>query len=159
MRIPIINIGNSKGIRIPHAVLKQALFGKEVEMDVSDGKIILRRSINPTVVPDFSSISSMDDITIQRMLRKINGTDLITALIEADLSIKEAIYRNLSERVRKYVKSKVKKLEQGDARDLIIERSRNIISEAFMEVMKEWIYQNIYFIKGGIICLKFLLVN
>ena len=137
MRVPIIDIGNSKGIRIPQAVLKQALFGDEVEMDVSDGKITLRRSVNPAIVPDFTSIAKMDDITIQRMLRKINGTDLITALIEADKSIKEAIYRNLSDRVKNYVKSKVKKLEQGDARDLIIERSRNMISEAFMEVMSE----------------------
>jgi antitoxin component of MazEF toxin-antitoxin module len=137
MRVPIIDIGNSKGIRIPQAVLKQALFGDEVEMDVTDGKITLRRSVNPAIVPDFTSIASMDDITIQRMLRKINGTDLITALIEADKSIKEAIYRNLSDRVKNYVKSKVNKLEQGDARDLIIERSRNMISEAFMEVMKE----------------------
>jgi antitoxin component of MazEF toxin-antitoxin module len=137
MRVQIIDIGNSKGIRIPQAVLKQALFGDEVEMDVSDGKITLRRSVNPAIVPDFTSIASMDDITIQRMLRKINGTDLITALIEADKSIKEAIYRNLSDRVKNYVKLKVNKLEQGDARDLIIERSRNMISEAFMEVMKE----------------------
>lgn len=137
MRVPIIDIGNSKGIRIPQAILKQALFGDEVEMDVSDGKITLRRSINPTIIPDFTSIASMDDLTIQRMLRKINGTDLITALIDADKSIKEAIYRNLSDRVKNYVKSKVSKLEKGDARDLIIERSRNMISEAFMEVMKE----------------------
>jgi hypothetical protein len=35
------------------------------------------------------------------------------------------------------VKTKVKKLERGDARDLIIERSRNAVSEAFMEVMRE----------------------
>jgi antitoxin component of MazEF toxin-antitoxin module len=137
MRVPIIDIGNSKGIRIPKAILKQALFGDEVEMVVSDGKITLRRLVNPAIVPDFTSIASMDDITIQRMLRKINGMDLITALVEADRSIKEAIYRNLSDRIRDYVKSKVNKLEQGDARDLIIERSRNMISEAFIEVMKE----------------------
>jgi antitoxin component of MazEF toxin-antitoxin module len=137
MRVPIIDIGNSKGIRIPQAVLKQALFGDEVEMDVSDGKITLKRSVNPAIVPDFTSLASMDDITIQRILRKIDGTDLITALVDADKSIKEAIYRNLSERVNKYVKSKVERLEKGDARDLIIERSRNMISEAFMEVMKE----------------------
>jgi antitoxin component of MazEF toxin-antitoxin module len=137
MRVPIIDIGNSKGIRIPQAVLKQALFSEEVDLEVIDGKIILRRSVDPTLVPDFSSIAKMDDITIQRMLRKINGTELITALIGAEEEIKEAIYRNLSERVRNYVKPKVNKLEQGDARDLIIERSRNLISEVFMEVLGE----------------------
>ena len=137
MRIPIIDIGNSKGIRIPQAVLKQTLFGDEVEMDVTDGKITLRRLLNPDIVPDFSTIAEMEDITIQRMLRKINGTDLITAMIDADESIKEAVYRNLSDRVKTYIKAKVEKLEKGNARDLIIERSRNMISEAFMEVMKE----------------------
>ena len=137
MRVPIIDIGNSKGIRIPQAVLKQVLFPDEIEMDVLEGKIVLRRPLDQNVVPDFEKISEMDDITIQRILRKINGTDLITALIGADEPVKEAIYRNLSERVKNYVKIKVKKLEQGDARDLIIERSRNLISEAFFEVMKE----------------------
>ncbi len=137
MRVPIIDIGNSKGIRIPQAILKQVLFPDEIEMDVLEGKIILRRPLDQNVVPDFEKISEMDDITIQRILRKINGTDLITALIGADETVKEAIYRNLSERVKNYVKIKVKKLEQGDARDLIIERSRNLISEAFIEVMKE----------------------
>jgi antitoxin component of MazEF toxin-antitoxin module len=137
MKVPIIDIGNSKGIRIPQAVLKQVLFADEVEMDVSEGKIILRRSVDPSLVPDFDAISGMDDITIQRILRKINGSDLITALVGADESVKEAIYRNLSERVKNYVKPKVSKLEQGDARDLIIERSRNAICEAVMEVMRE----------------------
>ena len=88
-------------------------------------------------MPDFDSISKMSDSTIQSMLRKINGTDLVTAMIDAEESIKEAIYRNLSERVRKYVKTKVDKLEKGDARDLIIERSRNVISEAFMDLLNE----------------------
>ena len=137
MQIPIINIGNSKGIRIPQAILKQVNFSSEIELEIIDGKIILNRSTGPDVVPDFDSISKTDDITIQRILRKINGTDLITAMIDAEQSIKEAIYRNMSERVRNYVKSKVEKLEKGDARDLIIERSRNLISEAFMDLMNE----------------------
>ena len=137
MRVPIIEIGNSKGIRIPQAILKQVLFPDEIEMDVCEGKIVLRRPLDQNVVPDFEKISEMDDVTIQRILRKINGTDLITALIGADEAVKEAVYRNLSDRVKNYVKIKVKKLEQGDARDLIIERSRNVISEAFIEVMKE----------------------
>lgn len=137
MRVPIVEVGNSRGIRIPQAILKQVSFGEEVEMEVADGKITLRRLIDPSLVPDFSTISSMDDPTIQRILRKINGTDLITAMVGAEDGVKEAIYRNLSERVREYVKRKLDKLERGDARDLIIERSRNLISEALMEVMTE----------------------
>ena len=79
----------------------------------------------------------MDDQTIQRILRKIKGGDLITSLIGAGSSVKEAVYRNLSDRVREYVKAKVAKLEKGDARDLIIEQSRNAFSEAIMATLGE----------------------
>jgi flagellar motor switch protein FliG len=137
MRVPIIDIGNSKGIRIPQAVLKQVLFADEVEMEVADGKITLRRLIDQSLVPDFASLADMDDLTIQRVLRKIDGVDLITAMLGAENKVKDAIYRNLSERVREYVRLKIEKMEHGDARDLIIERSRNAISEAVMAVMKE----------------------
>jgi antitoxin component of MazEF toxin-antitoxin module len=137
MRIPIINIGNSKGIRIPQAILKQVSFSGEIDLEIDNGKIVLNRSNSPDIVPDFDSIPDMEDITIQRMLRKVTGMDLITSLIDANESIKEAIYRNLSDRVRNYVILKVEKLENGDARDLIIEQSRNSISEAFMDLMNE----------------------
>src|SRR5512145_2293592 len=95
MRVPIIDIGNSKGIRIPQAVLKQVNFAKDIELEVADGRITLRRSTSTEPVPDFEPIPAMDDLTIQRMLRKINGVDLLTALVGADKAIKEAIYRNL----------------------------------------------------------------
>jgi len=137
MRVQIVEIGNSKGIRIPQAILKQVSFAEEVEMEVADGKITLRRRIDPTVVPELSAISTMDDQTIQRILRKIKGSDLITSLIGAESSVKEAVYRNLSDRVREYVEAKVGKLEKGDARDLIIEQSRNSFSEAIMATLRE----------------------
>jgi flagellar motor switch protein FliG len=137
MRVPIVEIGNSKGIRIPQAILKQVSFGEEVEMDVTEGKITLRRLIDPSLVPDFESVSKMDDATIQRVLRKVTGSDLVTALVGADDAAKEAFFRNLSERAREYARHKVEKLERGDARDLIIERSRSAISEALLDVMKE----------------------
>ncbi len=137
MRVSIIDIGNSKGIRIPQAILKQVSFSEEVEMDVANGKITLRRIVDPAIVPELSAVVALDDQSIQRILRKIKGFDLITSLLGADDALKEAIYRNLSDRVRDYVKSKVDKLENGDARDLIIERSRNAFSEAVMETMNE----------------------
>lgn len=137
MKIPIIDIGNSKGIRIPQAFLKQVMFGDEIEMEVAEGKIVLRRATDIKVVPEFDALSQTDDPTIQRILRKISGCDLITAMVGATDETKAAVYRNLSERVRSYVQTKVEKLEKGDARDLIIERSRNLISEAFMTVIQE----------------------
>jgi antitoxin component of MazEF toxin-antitoxin module len=135
MRLQIIDIGNSKGIRLPQAVLKQVMFGNEVEMEVLGGRITLKRVIDATFIPDFMAIADLDDITIQQVLRKINGSDLITALVGAEERVKEAIYRNMSERVKAYVIPTVERLEKGDARDLIIERGRNAICEAMMEIV------------------------
>jgi antitoxin component of MazEF toxin-antitoxin module len=137
MRVPLVDIGNSKGIRIPQAILKQVSFSGDIEMEVSEGRITLRRLVDPTLVSEFSSLAGMDDRTIQRVLRKLRGVDLITSLIDADAAVKAAVYRNLSDRVRAYVQSKVSMLEKGDARDLIIEQSRNVFSEAIMETLKE----------------------
>jgi antitoxin component of MazEF toxin-antitoxin module len=137
MRVPIVDIGNSKGIRIPQAILKQVRFADEIEMEVAEGAITLRRTVDPSSVPDFASISELGDQSVQRLLRKIGGGDLITALVGAEGAIKAAVYRNLSPRVRAYVETTVERLEKGDARDLIIERSRNVLCEALMEITKE----------------------
>lgn len=42
MRVQIIKIGNSKGLRIPKAVLEQVNFGEEAELEIQDGLLILR---------------------------------------------------------------------------------------------------------------------
>jgi flagellar motor switch protein FliG len=137
MRMQVVEIGNSKGIRIPQAILKQVHFGKEVDLDVAEGKIVLRRMVDPDSVFGFETIGKMDDLSLQRMLRKVSTTDLMIGLIDADKATKDAIYRNLTEKVRDFIKSKVNRLEKGNARDLIIERSRNTISEVFAELMRE----------------------
>jgi flagellar motor switch protein FliG len=137
MRVPIVDIGNSKGIRIPQAILKQVQFSEEVELEVAEGRITLRRGVDPSFVPDFASIAKLDDASIQRILRKISGGDLVIALVGADVEIKAAICRNLSERVKAYVLPTVERLEKGDARDLIIEGSRNRICDALMELIKD----------------------
>jgi flagellar motor switch protein FliG len=137
MRIPIIDIGNSKGIRIPQAILKQAQFGQEVELDLSEGKITLKRSSGAAFVPSFEEIAKLDDEFIQRVLRCISGVDLMTALIGAPREAKEAIYRNLSPRAKEYLSPTVERLEKGDARDLIIERSRNLLCEAMLAQSRE----------------------
>jgi antitoxin component of MazEF toxin-antitoxin module len=137
MRVPIVDIGNSKGIRIPQAILKQVQFSDEIELEVADGKITLRRSVDAGFVPEFSAMSRLDDASIQAILRKISGRDLITALVGAEEKVKDAIFRNLSDRVKAYVLPTVARLEKGDARDLIIEQSRNVVCEALMEVVKD----------------------
>jgi len=137
MRIQIIDIGNSKGIRIPQAILKQAAFGKEVDIEVTNGRITLKKAIDANFVPDFNKLVDLDDASIQGILRKISGVDLLTALVGAGKDVKESVYRNLSPRVKQYLIPTVERLEKGNTRDLIIERSRNIICEAMLKLSRE----------------------
>jgi antitoxin MazE len=44
MKANLIAIGNSRGIRIPKAILDQVGFTDEAELDVRDGQIIIRPS-------------------------------------------------------------------------------------------------------------------
>ena len=41
MLLDVVQIGNSKGIRIPKAILKQCQIEDQVDLEVEDGKIIL----------------------------------------------------------------------------------------------------------------------
>ncbi len=137
MKLQVVEIGNSKGVRIPKAILKQVKFDKEVELDVAEGQIVLKRIYDPNRVFGFETIAKMDDLTLQQVLGKVSTADLIIALIDAGKAIKEAVYRNLSEEKRKYVKSKVNKLEKGNTKELLIEYSRNVISDAFLEMLRD----------------------
>lgn len=137
MKLQVVEIGNSKGVRIPKAILNQVKFGKEVELDVSEGKIVLKRTYDPNRIFGFETIAKMDDGTLQQVLSKVNTADLIIALIDANKAIKEAIFRNLSEQKRDYVKSKVAKLEKGNAKEILIEYSRNVISDVFVEMLRD----------------------
>jgi antitoxin MazE len=47
MRVQIIRIGNSQGIRIPKTVLEQTGLKDEVELEVEDDRIILRSPTQP----------------------------------------------------------------------------------------------------------------
>ena len=44
MKIKLISIGNSKGIRIPRSVIKQCGFNDQIEMRVGNGVVELRRA-------------------------------------------------------------------------------------------------------------------
>lgn len=43
----IVKIGNSQGVRIPKALLEQANLGEEVELEVQEGKVIVRPTGTP----------------------------------------------------------------------------------------------------------------
>lgn len=41
MKVAIVQIGNSRGVRLPKVVLDQLGFGAEAELEVEDGKVTL----------------------------------------------------------------------------------------------------------------------
>jgi antitoxin MazE len=47
MRIKIIDIGNSKGVRLPTAVIKQYKFAEEVNLELHEDGIVLTPTIKP----------------------------------------------------------------------------------------------------------------
>ncbi|MCD4702504.1 MAG: AbrB/MazE/SpoVT family DNA-binding domain-containing protein [Candidatus Aegiribacteria sp.] len=63
MRVRIIKIGNSKGIRIPKPILEQTGITEDVELDVENNHIIIRPISNPRVGWDiaFKTMSKRDD--------------------------------------------------------------------------------------------------
>jgi len=47
MRVRVVRIGNSKGIRIPKAVLDELGFDGELELVIRAGKVVLSRARRP----------------------------------------------------------------------------------------------------------------
>lgn len=47
MKSRIVQIGNSRGIRLPKVLLEEAQLEDEVELDVQPGRIVIRRARRP----------------------------------------------------------------------------------------------------------------
>ena len=47
MKVDLVSIGNSKGIRIPRSVIEQCGFGDRLDMRVAEGKLVLTPARNP----------------------------------------------------------------------------------------------------------------
>lgn len=47
MKVALVQIGNSRGVRLPKAVLKQCGFGDSVELTVEDGRVVLAPARKP----------------------------------------------------------------------------------------------------------------
>ena len=64
MKVSVVPIGNSRGVRIPKAILDQCDIQSEVDLDVRDGKIILepvRRKPRSGWSEAFAEMSAEDD--------------------------------------------------------------------------------------------------
>ena len=65
MKAPIIRIGNSRGIRIPKAILEQCGFGDSAELAVRSGSLVLTPNRRPREGWDagFAAMAAASDDT------------------------------------------------------------------------------------------------
>ena len=49
MQVELIRIGNSRGVRIPKAIIDQCGFGESVDLIVKEGRVILASGRKPRV--------------------------------------------------------------------------------------------------------------
>jgi antitoxin MazE len=78
MKTRIIRIGNSQGIRIPKLYLQQTGLSEEVELDVQDNEIVIRRVGQPRQgwAEAFSSMAEHgDDRLLDKDLRSQSRWD------------------------------------------------------------------------------------
>jgi antitoxin MazE len=47
MKVNLVAVGNSRGVRLPKAIIEQCGFGDAVEMTVEDGRVVLSRPAAP----------------------------------------------------------------------------------------------------------------
>ena len=62
----IIDIGNSQGVRLPKTVLAQSGLKHQVEIEASEGKIIIRTIAHPRSgwAPSFKQMAALGDDTL-----------------------------------------------------------------------------------------------
>ncbi len=134
MKISIIRIGNSKGIRIPQDILQQCQIEEEVDLDIIGRTIKLTPVEKRKYDMTFQNISRMNDQDIQSMLKRVDLTTLAFSLVGADKTIVERIFRNMSQRAANLAQSEIDRLSGMDPKQLIIEMHRARINNAIQEI-------------------------
>jgi flagellar motor switch protein FliG len=119
------------------AILDQAYSGDKPDAAAAVRKSNLRRPVDHTLLTGFETMSKLDNKTIRKMLDRVKVADVIAALIKADENTKNAVLRNMDQNSREYVEMNVRRLEIMGVNNAIIERCRIVISEAFMEMIRE----------------------
>jgi hypothetical protein len=85
----------------------------------------------------FETIPKIDRNTVKKMMKKVNWIDLLTALTWSDNATKEAVLTCMTDRSKAASETMIKKMEHGLIERQAIERARDIVSDAFLELMRE----------------------
>ena len=134
MKLPIIPIGNSKGIRIPQAILKQCHFRDEVELAIDGEKLIFTPAIRKEYDMTFENVVQMDDRDVIEMLKRTDVLTMAIALVGADKATKQKIHKNMSKRASELFTKEVAKYAAMDAKQLIVEMHRARINRTFADL-------------------------
>jgi hypothetical protein len=85
----------------------------------------------------FETMAKMDDATIKRMIARVNLADLIMGLTGADDRTKQAVLRNMPQKMSEISSIIILKMEKGGLPDNIIMRCRDIISDAYVILLRD----------------------
>ncbi|HOV46212.1 MAG: hypothetical protein KBG82_08280 [Spirochaetes bacterium] len=124
MELSIIEIGNSKGIRIPKPILEQCNIKDNVTLSVENNSIVIKPIEKRGFSNTFENIPNMSDLDIQLMLRNVDITTLAISLAGANEDIKNKIFKNLSRNAYEMIVQRVKNIEENDAKNILIEMNR-----------------------------------
>jgi len=73
MKVNLVRIGNSRGIRIPKPVIEQCGFGDEVEMVVQNNELVIR-SPNATRAGWSAAYAQMAEYDDDELLDRVAGS-------------------------------------------------------------------------------------
>ena len=88
MKIKIVRIGNSKGIRIPKVLLRQTGIDEEVSLEVKNNQIILTPVDHPARRGWSTAFAQMHTVDKVRLIKKLgridknSGTKVLSVLQE-----------------------------------------------------------------------------
>jgi hypothetical protein len=85
----------------------------------------------------FETITKIDANTIKKMMKKVNWIDLLTALTWAEKSTQETVLKCMTNKSREISVSMIQSMERGLLERHAIERARAVVSDAFLELMRE----------------------
>jgi len=130
MELSIIEIGNSKGIRIPKPILEQCNIKDNVTLSIENNSIVIKPIEKRSFSNTFENIPNMSDLDIQLMLRNIDATTLAISLAGANDDIKNKIFNNLSKNAYEVIIQKIKNIEENDVKNILIEMNREKLLRA-----------------------------
>ena len=135
MKIPVVQIGNSKGIRIPQPILRQCNIDEEVELEVDRENIVLKPVYKKEYDISFDNVSELEDKDIIEMLKRTDVVTLAISLIGADDASKNKFFKNMSKRAHELFVKEIEKFSSMNAIQLIVEMHRARINRTFTDIL------------------------